>query len=281
MSTAKDLIDFANNNGIFIHGRTSPQEWEQLLAENDGRCPCGHAEQCPCEDALKRINDPAKEPPDQMCGCAFYVSGAYLKHYHRAPWGEATPSTPSATSTEKSKPKPNDGSISYQKTRNVPADVEEAFIRSAGTYIDALKLIETGNIDEFVDKIRIEEATNQCDICKGDADIVASHGEFVRALCKHGSSECEEEVKKLVTRTMSVIDENFLSAGYDKVQGTSAIAEEEKPGKKNAWIEFSSKVMADPRLDGLPQKNKMKIAASLYRGEHASIEEAREALKNE
>jgi len=31
----------------------------------------------------------------------------------------------------------------------------------------------------------------------------------------------------------------------------------------------------------MPQKNKMKIAAALYRGEYDSIEAAKEALKNE
>ena len=126
----------------------------------------------------------------------------------------------------------------------------------------------------------MEEATNPCDICKSDADVVASHGDYVRALCKNGSPECESEVKKLVTRTMEVIDESFMSAGYDKVKQTNpATNETKKTGKKNAWIEFSSQIMTDPSLDGLPQKNKMKIAAALYRGEYNSIEDAKEALK--
>ena len=72
------------------------------------------------------------------------------------------------------------------------------------------------------------------------------------------------------------------SAGYDKVkQNNPATEETKKSGKKNAWIEFSSKIMTDPFLDGMPQKNKMKIAAALYRGEYDSIEAAKEALKNE
>ena len=261
MNKVQELIDFAKDNGIFIHGRTSPQEWEELLKESDGRCPCGHAESCPCELALEKIRS-ASEPADQMCGCVFYVSSAYLNHYKTKPW--------------------NGEPVSYQKTRDVPADVEEKFIKSAGTYIDGLKLIENGEIDKFVDSIRMEEATNPCDLCKGDADVVASHGDYVRALCQHGSPECESEAKKLVIRTMGVIDENFMSAGYDKVkQNNPATEETKKSGKKNAWIEFSSKIMTDPFLDGMPQKNKMKIAAALYRGEYDSIEAAKEALKNE
>jgi hypothetical protein len=99
-------------------------------------------------------------------------------------------------------------------------------------------------------------------------------------LCKQGSLDCETEVKKLVNRTMEIIDENFMSAGYDKVKQADSEAEEKKTGKKNAWIEFSSNIMTDPKLDGLPQKNKMKIAAAMYRGEYNSIEDAREALNN-
>ena len=280
MSKAQELIDFAKNNGIFIHGRTSPQEWEQLLAENDGRCPCGHAESCPCGLALEKINGPATEAADQMCGCVFYVSKAYLDHYKSKAWSEDTQSTNATVSAKKTEPKQGE-SVAYQKTREVSPEVEERFLKSAGTYIDALKLVESGDIDKFVDNIRMEEATNPCDICKNDADVVASHGDYVRALCKNGSPECESEVKKLVTRTMEVIDENFMSAGYDKVKQTNTVASEtKKTGKKNAWIEFSSQIMTDPSLDGLPQKNKMKIAAALYRGEYSSIEDAREALGN-
>ena len=284
MNKVQELIDFAKDNGIFIHGRTSPQEWEELLKESDGRCPCGHAESCPCELALEKIRS-ASEPADQMCGCVFYVSSAYLNHYKTKPWNGESSTIPFDTQTSpvvnKTKPAKEEP-VSYQKTRDVPADVEEKFIRSAGTYIDGLKLIENGEIDKFVDSIRMEEATNPCDFCKGDADVVASHGDYVRALCQHGSPECESEAKKLVIRTMGVIDENFMSAGYDKVkQNNPATEETKKSGKKNAWIEFSSKIMTDPFLDGMPQKNKMKIAAALYRGEYDSIEAAKEALKNE
>ena len=282
MSKSQELIDFARSNGIFIHGRTSPQEWEELLRESDGRCPCGHAESCPCELALEKIRN-ASEPADQMCGCVFYVSSAYLNHYKTKPWSDESPTTPFDTSTMPpvSKTKSvREEPVSYQKTRDVPADVEEKFIKTAGAYIDGLKLIENGEIDKFVDSIRMEEATNPCDLCKGDADVVASHGDYVRALCQHGSPECESEAKKLVIRTMEVIDGNFMSAGYDKVkQDKPTIVETKKSGKKNAWIEFSSRIMTDPSLDGLPQKNKMKIAAALYRGEYDSIENAREALK--
>lgn len=277
MSKAQELIDFAKSNGIFIHGRTSPQEWEQLLAENDGRCPCGHAESCPCDLALERINNPATEPADQMCGCVFYVSRKYLDHYKTKAWSEDTQSVSAPVPAKKTEPEQGE-SVAYQKIRKVSPEVEERFLKTAGTYIDALKLIESGDIEKFVDNVRMEEATNPCDLCKGDADVVASHGDYVRALCKNGSPDCENEAKKLVVRTMGVIDENFMSAGYDKVKQNFTTVEVKKTGKKNAWIEFSSQIMTNPILDGLPQKNKMKIAAALYRGEYDSIEDARRAM---
>ena len=78
MSKAQELIDFAKNNGIFIHSRTSPQEWEQLLAENDGRCPCGHAESCPCELALEKINN-----PNQKEEIEYALKGTQLEELHQ------------------------------------------------------------------------------------------------------------------------------------------------------------------------------------------------------
>jgi len=280
MSKAQELIDFAKNNGIFIHGRTSPGEWEQLLAENDGKCPCGHAESCPCDLALDKIKN-SPDPSDQMCGCVFYVSKAYLDHYKTKAWNEDTPVASAPPTKEKDAPEQEEP-VAYQKTRNVAPDIEDKFLRTAGAYIDGLKLIKDGNLEKFVDNIRMEEVSNPCNICKEDADLVASHGDYVRALCKTGSPECEIEAKKLVIRTMDIIDENFMSAGYDKVkQAKPATEGDKKPGKKNAWIEFSSQIMTNPILDGLPQKNKMKIAAAVYRGEYDSIEAAKEALAHE
>ena len=283
--SAEDLINYAKNNGLFIHGRTSPDEWDTLLGENEGKCPCGHSDSCPCDVFLSKMKDPATPPEDQVCGCTFYVTKDYLLHYKRQPWGEVITEDAPKQNAKKEKAsmvskEPNNAQeVSYQKVNNeVPPDVEKQFLKTAGKYMDSLKLLEAGNINEFVEVARIEEATNPCELCQADADILAAHGEYAEALCKYGSKDCETEVNSLVQRTMAIIDENFMSAGYKKTIATVVKSTEKKPGKKNAWIEFSSKIMTDPFLDGLPQKNKMKIAASMYRGEYASIEEAKEAL---
>ena len=281
--SAEDLIQYAKNNDLYIHGRTSPQEWEELLNENGGKCPCGHSDVCPCEVFLGKMKNPETPPADQVCGCTFYVTKGYLTHYKRQPWGETiTDDTPkqAAKKVSKTDKEPSNAKeVTYQKVNDdIPQDVEKQFLKTAGKYMEGLKLIENGELDKFVEIARVEEATNPCELCQADADILASHGEYAGALCKHGSGDCEKEIGSLIKRTMTVIDENFMSAGYSKTATGESVAVEKKPGKKNAWIEFSSKIMTDPSLDGLPQKNKMKIAASMYRGEFSSIEKAKEAL---
>lgn len=281
--SAEDLIQYAKNNDLYIHGRTSPQEWEELLNENGGKCPCGHSDVCPCEIFLEKMKNPETPPADQVCGCTFYVTRGYLTHYKRQPWGETiTDDAPkqSAKKVSKVDKEPSNAEeVTYQKVNNdIPPEVEKQALKTAGKYMDGLKLLESGNLDKFVEIARIEEATNPCELCQADADILAAHGEYADALCKHGSKDCEREINSLVQRTMTIIDENFMSAGYSKKSINESANTEKKPGKKNAWIEFSSKIMTDPSLDGLPQKNKMKIAASMYRGEFSSIEKAKEAL---
>lgn len=73
MNKVQELIDFAKDNGIFIHGRTSPQEWEELLKESDGRCPCGHAESCPCELALEKYEVHRSQPIRCADACFTYL----------------------------------------------------------------------------------------------------------------------------------------------------------------------------------------------------------------
>lgn len=277
MDKAQELIKFATENGLKIHGRTNPTEWAQALADNEGRCPCGHADSCPCEAALEKIRDPNTQPADQMCGCTFYVSTAYLEHYKRQPWKpENEKKIQDSKPAQKSRPATTSISSEYKKIQDVDPEVETAFLRTAQVYVDGLKLIEAGQLDKFTERIRMEEATNPCEMCKEDADLIASHSDYARALCSQGRPDCEEELQKLINRTVDVINEDFSSAGY-ATEDTSK--PEKKPGKKNAWLEFSASVMSDPSLTGLPQKEKMKIAAAVYRNEYSSVEEAMVGLQ--
>jgi len=252
LDKVQELIDFALQNGLEIHGRTNPTEWAEELEKRGGRCPCGHSDACPCEDALVRIKNPESPPEDQFCGCTFYVSPAYLKHYGSKAWG-------------KTEPLPQ-----TKKLEKVTPEVQQAFLQTAKVYTEGLDLIKDGRLEDFTTKIRMEEATNPCDTCRQDADLVASHGDYVRALCKHGDPGCESEMVKLIDRTVQVLNEDLTAAG---------IKPEEPPKKyRSAWAEFLDGVMKDPAMDGKPNKYKMKIAATLYRKEYETIQDAMEAI---
>jgi hypothetical protein len=265
----QELIDFAKNNGFEIHSRTSPGEWVTVLAENGGQCPCKHSPVCPCEDAITRIKDPARAPEDQMCGCAFYVSPAYLEYYKRQPWKPGTPASPKpAVKTETATPSLGE----YKKVRDVDPAVEKIALDKAKVYLDSLEAIKTGKLDDFVAIMEQEkEDSKACSMCSEDAEIVGAQGEYVKTICHYGKPECEEELSKLINRTIGVIDENFMTAGLERtvVEGPAKPA-----GKTNAWMEFAKPIMSDPRLNGRLQKYKMRIAASIYRKEYGSIEEA-------
>ena len=267
---AQELIDFAKTNGLEIHGRTSPEEWALELEKNNGACPCKHSDTCPCEDALTAMQNP--KPEDQACGCTFFVSPGYIAHYKAPTW---KPGNKPQTAASKVIKKTTVPEIKLVKTQEVdiPPETQENSKKTADMYIGSLDLIREGRLEDFTTVIRMEEATNLCSTCRDDADLVASHGDYVRALCQHGDSGCDEELQRLVARTLQVIDEDLMNAG---------MAREQEPKKyRTGWIEFSTGVMADPLLEDKPQKYKMRIAGALYRKEFSDIESAMEAIPSE
>ena len=279
----REIIDFATKNGIQIHGRISPQEWAEVLETNNGQCPCKHAPSCPCDDALVRIKDPNRSPEDQVCGCTFFVSEAYLKHYGRKAW---VPNTP---------PKPQkDIQYAYVKDKNVDPDIESKAVKKLQIYLDGLQMIEHGQFDEFDKLLEIEQKStkepnspNNCGMCAADADIIRANAQFVEVVCHHGDPACENELSHLIERTRTVIDENFMVAGYKKVPVDAPVATDDNvqkkppakmPAKTNEWVEFYKGVASDPRLEGTAQKYRMKIAAAIYRGRQPDIESAMAAI---
>jgi hypothetical protein len=278
MDKAQELIDFAQQNGFEIHSRTSPQEWVTVLAENEGQCPCKHAPSCPCEDAISRIKDPAKPPEDQMCGCAFYVSPAYLEHYKRPAWKPNTPTIATTVKSVVTKVTPTKGE--YKKVRDVDPEVSKLAIQKAQVYLDGLEKIKLGKLDDFSKLMEQERKDSEsCSMCSEDAEIVSAQGTYVAVLCKHGNQECESELSHLIDKTMSVIDENFMAAGLEREIISDKPNTPKPAGKTNAWLEFSKSIMSDPLLEGKLQKYKMKIAAGIYRKEYPDIQSAMAGIK--
>jgi len=282
---AQELIDFATQNGIFIHNRTTPLEWAKTLEENGGQCPCKHAPSCPCENALERIKSEDVQPENQMCGCAFFVSKAYLDHYGRKPWNpETKPETPKAREPNPSKPGLD--KFTFKKTTEVDPDLEKKALGKVNTYLDSLELIQDGRFEELDKLLEQEEKDSKdCDICAADAEIVRSNAQFVGKVCKYGDPACADEIVRLISRTEDVITENFMVAGYSKVpknaekKPATEVPVKVKDDRKNSWITFNSEVAKDPLLNGKSGKYKMKIAASLYRGDYETIEEAMENIQ--
>jgi hypothetical protein len=265
---AKELVAFAKNNGLEIHSRTNPMEWAQTLAENDGQCPCKHAPVCPCEDALVRIKGLDRKPEDQMCGCTFYVSQAYLDHYERKAWKEGMAPVVPKTSQKEIR-------TTFVKTTKVDPELEQIALKKVDTYVNGIELLSKGNFNAFDELMQKEEQESvECGMCAADADIIRSEGNFVRSVCTHDDETCEAELEKLIDRTQRIIDENFVTAGYSKVTANL----DGTPAKKNEWVEFAKKMLPSPELNGLPQKDKMKYVAAVYKGEYKTLTEAVQAM---
>jgi hypothetical protein len=273
---AQELIDFAKENGFEIHSRTSPEEWVKTLEEHGGQCPCKHSPFCPCGDAISRIKDPARPPEDQMCGCAFYVSPAYLEYYKRQPWkpGNVTNSTPNVQKV-KQVSAPTRGE--YKKVRDVAPEVSKIALSKAQVYLNGLEQIKSGKLDDFTALMEQEcKDSESCAMCSEDAEIASAQGKYVATLCHYGNEECENELSHLIDKTMSIIDENFMAAGLEReiLPTVDAPVTSKHAGKTNAWMEFAKTIMNDPLLDGKLQKYKMRIAASIYRKEYPDIPSA-------
>lgn len=273
---AQELVDFAITNGIHIHSRTNPTEWAKTLEEHGGECPCKHAPSCPCEDALTRIRKPEAPPENQMCGCAFYVSKAYLDHYGRKPWSQDTPSE-----VEIKKPRQESKNFKFKKVSDVDPELEKKALSKVNTYLNGLELIKDGDFEELdIVLSQEEEASSDCGVCAADAEIIRANAHFVSTICRNGDPGCKEELERLIGRTRQVIIENFEVAGYapvteDAESGSSKI----KNTKRNAWTEFNSEIAKHPALDGKSGRYKMKVAASLYRNEYATVEDAMSVIQ--
>ena len=273
---AQELVDFAIANGIHIHSRTNPTEWAKTLEEHGGECPCKHAPSCPCEDALTRIRKPESPPENQMCGCAFYVSKAYLDHYGRKPWSQDTPSE-----VEIKKPRQESKNFKFKKVSDVDPELEKKALGKVNTYLNGLELIKGGEFEELDIVLSQEEKdSSDCGVCAADAEIIRANAYFVSTVCRNGDPSCKEELERLIGRTQQVIIENFEVAGYapvtdDAESGSPKI----KNTKRNAWTEFNSEIAKHPALDGKSGRYKMKVAASLYRNEYATVEDAMSVIQ--
>jgi len=265
---ATELIDFAIANGIAIHSRTNPEEWATTIAENGGQCPCKHAPACPCDRALEKIKDTSLPPEEQMCGCAFFVSNEYLEHYGHKPWTPGTV-TPKASAPATKTKKVEKGK--YIKVREVDPEVEKIALKKANVYMNGLEQIKEGKLRDFQYAMENEiEDSKSCSLCLEDAEVIGTHVAYAETLCRYGRPECGTELENLINHTIDVIDENFMTAGFEREE----LESQAKPGKTNAWMNFAKGIMSDPILDGKAQKYKMKIAAKLYHHEFNTIEEA-------
>jgi len=278
---AQELVDFASANGIYIHSRTSPTEWAETLEEHNGECPCKHAPSCPCDDALVRTKNAEASPENQMCGCAFFVSKAYLDHYGRKPW---VPGTSAVTTSEPAakRTKNESKNFKFRKISDVNPELEKKALGKVNIYLNSLELIKDGNFDKLDDILAREEQENDCGVCAADAEIIRANARFVNVVCRNGDSTCKEELERLIGRTQQVIIENFEVAGYAPVTNESEVQPNQpkiKDTRRNAWTEFNSEISKHPALDGKSGKYRMKIAASIYRGEHETVEDAIEAIQ--
>jgi hypothetical protein len=275
---AQELIAFAKEHGFEIHSRTNPEEWAETLAEGEGQCPCHHAPACPCEDAIVRITDPARGPEDQMCGCTFFVSKAYLEHYKKQPWRPAVAGKAAPDKTTQASPTPDDTKPEYVKVREVDPLTASKALEKVEIYLTGADMIKEGDLDQLNELMEQEKRNSiACSLCTDDAELVESHSRYAQTLCSQGRPGCEDELSRLLAETVGIIDENFMVAGFER-EGAAIPPAVKKAKKTNAWLEFSHEIGRNPLLEGTAQKYKMKVAAGIYRGEYKTIEEAMTAI---
>jgi hypothetical protein len=213
-----------------------------------------------------------------MCGCAFFVSKAYLDYYGRKPWTPETQNNPTKPASQES----SLSNFTFKKANDVEPELERKALGKVNTYLNSLELIREGKFDELDEILEKEEKDSQdCDICAADAEIVRANAQFVDKVCKYGDPACEEEIGRLIQRTEEVITENFMVAGYQKVpvnSGKKAHQSKVKDTRRNAWTEFVAEISKHPTMAGKSGKYRMKIAASLYHNKYETIEEAMENI---
>jgi hypothetical protein len=169
---ATELQQFAIDNGLLLHDRVTPDEFEDMRADFDGNCLSGSGVKCPC-DAAKSIT--ALSPVEnQVCDGSMFVTKAYREHWE---------TQDSLSSSE-------------------PADEE---LKAAATEIldtveAAEDAINRGEFNEATEILREKAESSNCGTCAALLSAEAVRAQAVGEICGVDKQACGKDMKRLHER---------------------------------------------------------------------------------
>ena len=80
--TKEELIDFAEQNGLYLHPTNPIDDHIARVNAGNGACPCDpNNRTCPCDEAITDSNDPNRPEKERCCTCRVLVSQDYLESW--------------------------------------------------------------------------------------------------------------------------------------------------------------------------------------------------------
>jgi len=169
---ATELQQFAIDNGLLLHDRVTPDEFEEMRADFDGNCLSGSGVKCPCE-AAKNI---AALSPDeeQVCDGSMFVTKAYREHWE------------------------NQDSLSSNEP--VDEDLKAAATEILDTVEAAEDAINRGEFVEATEILREKAESSDCGTCAALLSAEAVRAQAVGEICSIDKQACGKDMKRLHER---------------------------------------------------------------------------------
>lgn len=167
-----ELRQFAIDNGLLLHDRVTPDEFEEMRADFGGNCLSGSGTKCPC-DAAKGI---AALSPDeeQVCDGSMFVTKAYRDHWVTQD--------------------------SLASSEPVDDDMKAAAIEILDTVEAAEDAINQGEYSNAAEILREKVESSECGTCAALLSAEAVRAQLVEEVCGIDKNACNKDVKRLHER---------------------------------------------------------------------------------
>ena len=169
---ATELQHFAIDNGLLLHDRVSPDEFEEMRADFGGNCLSGSGIKCPCE-AAKSI---AALSPDeeQVCDGSMFVTKAYREHWE----------------------------VQDSLSSSEPADenMKAAATETLDTIEAAEDAVNRGEFTEATEILREKAESSDCGTCAALLSAEAVRAQAVGEICGIDKQACGKDMKRLHER---------------------------------------------------------------------------------
>jgi len=165
---ATELQQFAIDNGLLLHDRVTPDEFEEMRADFGGNCLSGSGVKCPCETAK---NITALSPDEeQVCDGSMFVTKAYREHWE------------AQDSLSSSEPANEDMKAAATAILDTVEAAEDAINR--GDYVEATEIL------------REKAESSECGTCAALLSAEAVRAQAVGEICGIDKNACTKDLKR-------------------------------------------------------------------------------------